>query len=102
MTKEAGLTDVDLVQFGTKEFNRLLKERNVDKETQKKIKARRRTLKIRYIYVRKTLAYLLLLIQKRRFVKIKWTRLGVIRKMGRRIPNLVPYLPGVKGTASNT
>jgi hypothetical protein len=45
--EEVGLNDVDLVKISTKDLNRHLKKRGIDKKGQKDVKARRRTLKNR-------------------------------------------------------
>ena len=45
--EDVGLDDVELVQISTKELNRHLKKKNIDKPRQKEVKARRRTLKNR-------------------------------------------------------
>jgi len=49
MMDDVGLDDIELVRISTKDLNRHLKRRNIDKNRQKEIKARRRTLKNRYI-----------------------------------------------------
>lgn len=47
MMDDVGLDDIELVRISTKDLNRHLKRRNIDKNRQKEIKARRRTLKNR-------------------------------------------------------
>ena len=49
--EDVGLDDVELVQISTKELNRHLKKKNIDKPRQKEVKARRRTLKNRSVAV---------------------------------------------------
>jgi hypothetical protein len=48
MMEDVGLDDIQLVKISTKDLNRHLKRRGIDKERQKEVKARRRTLKNRY------------------------------------------------------
>lgn len=48
MMEDVGLDDIQLVRISTKDLNRHLKRRNIDKARQKEVKARRRTLKNRY------------------------------------------------------
>lgn len=49
MHEDIGLDDDELVRLSTKKLNELLKMRKIDKERQKELKYRRRTLKNRYI-----------------------------------------------------
>ena len=63
--EDVGLDDVELVQISTKELNRHLKKKNIDKPRQKEVKARRRTLKNRSVAV---------LNLCRRNIELEWTQ----------------------------
>jgi hypothetical protein len=47
MMEDVGLDDIELVRISTKDLNRHLKKKGVEKNRQKEVKARRRTLKNR-------------------------------------------------------
>jgi hypothetical protein len=47
MMEDVGLDDIELVKISTKDLNRHLKKKGVEKNRQKEVKARRRTLKNR-------------------------------------------------------
>ncbi len=48
MLEDIGLDDEELMRISTKDLNKLLKKRKIDKDRQKEVKNRRRTLKNRY------------------------------------------------------
>lgn len=52
MMEDVGLDDIELVQITTKDLNRHLKRRGIDKRRQKEVKARRRTLKNRFEHMK--------------------------------------------------
>jgi hypothetical protein len=47
MMEDVGLDDIELVRISTKDLNRHLKKKGVEKNRQNEVKARRRTLKNR-------------------------------------------------------
>ena len=49
MMEDVGLDDIELVQISTKDLNRHLKKKAIDNKRQKEVKARRRTLKNRFL-----------------------------------------------------
>jgi hypothetical protein len=48
MMEDVGLDDVELVRISTKDLNRHLKKRGIEKKRQTEVKQRRRTLKNRF------------------------------------------------------
>jgi len=50
MMEDVNLDDIQLVRISTKDLNRHLKRRGIGKNRQKEVKARRRTLKNRFVY----------------------------------------------------
>ena len=102
--EDVGLDDIELVRISTKDLNRHLKRRNIDKKRQKEIKARRRTLKNRFIIVFFVIFGLLIVCNiEEGSYNNKVDKVGSIdQNMGSVITSLVSYLLNVKRTGINT